>query len=212
MSSLVEFVQRLYQEGEVVLKAQPQLDARQRAEAVPVLESIFADYRLAVAGPLIEFDAMTAVAASELLWQACWFLVSRQEPVAELNRCLSMARRPTTPAQHLSGDLLFRYLPQVHRRSRARAADDELAELLTVLLREWPLSGVLADIAEAPLTPLDFGGHPGLLLLYAERLAQKERPAWIAAGSVFEYISLVFHEYGKPTSALLQHQEAEPGV
>ena len=74
---------------------------------------------------------------------------------------------------------------------------DKLTALLEEVLRRWPLSGVLADIDEAPLTPLTFGGHPGLLMLYAERLAQHEKPAWIPSGAAMEYVELVYADLGK---------------
>jgi hypothetical protein len=86
---------------------------------------------------------------------------------------------------------------------RALAPDDPLAGLLANLLRQWPLSGVLSDVSEAPLTLPEFGGHPGLLLLYAERLARSEKPAWMPGGKGREYVELVFHGLGKDRSALL---------
>ena len=84
----------------------------------------------------------------------------------------------TGGSSNLWGGLLFRYLPVVHRRARALAPDDVLTRLLTDLLRQWPLSGVLADVADEPTTPLQLNDHPGLLLLYAERLLHNDRPAW----------------------------------
>ena len=77
---------------------------------------------------------------------------------------------------------------------------------METLLRQWPLTGVLADVAEEPLTPPEFDGHPGLLLLYAERLARHEKPAWVPHGKAFEYVELVFRELGKEQSALLLQQ------
>jgi hypothetical protein len=41
---------------------------------------------------------------------------------------------------------------------------------------------VLARISAEPTTALDFEGHPGLQLLYAERLANHPRPLWIPQG------------------------------
>ena len=89
-----------------------------------------------------------------------------------------MPIEPPTPAHHLSADLTLRYLPQVLNRARGLDPTDPLIGLLEDVLRRWPLSGVLSDVAEAPLGSLEFGGHPGLLLLYAERLAANDRPAW----------------------------------
>jgi hypothetical protein len=72
-----------------------------------------------------------------------------------------------------------------------------LTTRLAHLLREWPLSGVLADLDEGPLTPSEFAGHPGLLLLYAERLAGSENPAWLPDKAARAYVELVWQELGK---------------
>ena len=56
---------------------------------------------------------------------------------------------------------------------------------------------------DGPLAPPDLGGHPGLMLLYAERLARNEKPAWFPAGKPFEYVEWVFHGLGKGLSARL---------
>jgi hypothetical protein len=78
-----------------------------------------------------------------------------------------------------------------------------LASYLADLLRTWPLSGVLSDLPEGPEDVGDLGGHPGLWMLYAERLAIDERPAWMVRGPAREYVELVFHELGKGSSPLL---------
>jgi hypothetical protein len=203
MSTLVEFVRELLDEAQVILDTLPDVSADGRAEAAALLEEAFAHYRLEIAGPQVAFDAPAAVAAAELVWQACWFLVSHREPEAELEKRLVMPGPPSTPAQHLSADLMLRYLPQIHRRARGLAPDDKLPQILAVILRQWPLTGILSEVAEAPLSAPDFGGHPGLMLLYAERLAEKEKPAWMPSGQAQEYVELVFQELGKGQSALL---------
>lgn len=197
MTSLTEFLRRLFADGGVILRARPRLEPGERRAVLRLLRRAYADYRLDIAGPAVDFDAETALAAAVLLSQACWFLVSRTEPAEELERCLVLPGPPASPAQHLSADLTLRYLPRVHGRARALAPDDRLAVLLATVLRQWPLSGVLARVEDAPLTPPEFGGHPGLLLLYAERLARIEKPAWVPRGRALEYVELVFAELGK---------------
>jgi MoxR-vWA-beta-propeller ternary system domain bpX4 len=98
-----------------------------------------------------------------------------------------------TASQHLSADLLLRYLPQILRRARGLDPVDPLADIVAETLRRWPLSGVLSDVEERPVGSLDFEGHPGLMLLYAERLAANDRPGWRPPESsrVFEYYELV---------------------
>ena len=181
------FLQRLFEHGSVSLRDKPAVTPEERNEAAALLARTFALVRLDVAGPLIEFDAPLALAAAELVQHACWFLVSHLEPDAEVELHLRLPHPPRSASEHLSVDLTFRYLPQVYRRSRGIAPDDILTQRLAHLLREWPLSGVLADLEDAPATDLDFARHDGLRLLYAERLVRHEKPEWIPVGRTREW-------------------------
>ena len=50
--------------------------------------------------------------------------------------------------------------------------------------------------------PPDFDGHAGLQLLYAERLARREKPGWFPTGAGIEAVELVWHDLGRDTSVL----------
>jgi hypothetical protein len=57
---------------------------------------------------------------------------------------------------------------------------------------------VLADLEGAPTTAPEFG-HPGLQLLYAERLATTRRAGWVpTAGVGREWVERVFALRGVP--------------
>jgi hypothetical protein len=197
MACLAEFLDRLLTHGTAVLRARPDLQPRDRREAAARLEAAHADVRLDVAGPPVPFDGPAALAAAELVWRACWFLLQRGEQEQEAGMFLQVPRAPRTAAEHLSADLTLRFLPQIHRRARSINADDVLTQRLTEALRQAPLSGVLADLEEGPSVPIELDGHPGLHLLYAERLAGKVRPAWVPEqGPARAYVELVFAERG----------------
>ncbi len=197
MASLTTFLRGVFDDGRLLLR-EP-LPAQADPDALAVLAEAHRRHALGVAGPAIAFDGPTALAAGRVLYQAGWYLLSANEPVDAAR--LRMPD-PRTPAQHLAADLLLRYLPAVHRRAQALRPDDELAAALANLLRRWPLSGVLADIDDEPLTPTDFGGHRGLCLLYAERLARHEKGAWFPTGEAIEAVELVWHDLGRDTSVL----------
>ncbi len=131
-----------------------------------------------MAGPRIAFDAEIAGAAAEFLRQAGWALVNRDDRMSDLVKRLKMPRSPLTPSHHLSADLTLRHVPQVLRRARGLDPSDPLVSLLASALRDWPLSGVLSDVEEGPRVALNFDGHRGLMLLYAERLVGNDRPGW----------------------------------
>src|SRR5882724_6466626 len=137
---LSEFLESLFDDGAIVFREAPTSIDKESAERV--LARAFADYRLEVAGPMIEFDLPTARAAAEFVRWACWFLVHRDSSAEEVAARLKLPPAPTTAGQHLSVDLTFRHLPQLHRRARAMSPDDVLTKTLADALRAWPLSGV----------------------------------------------------------------------
>lgn len=202
MSALSPFLDRLFTTGEARLSGRPEPDDRRDVEEV--LHRAFAECRLDVAGPLIEFDPDAGFAAALFTARACWFTVSREEPPEQVMKLLSAITDPKTPAAHLSIDLTLRYAVTIYRRVRAQNAEDVLAIRLADTFRRCPLTGVLSDAAEGPTGDLVFGGHAGLELLYAERLAANDRPAWLPAeGRLRERVELVFQQLGKamPASA-----------
>ena len=193
MNDLADFLADLFREGRITFRRPPQPSASASPEVTGLLERAYEAYRLDIAGTVIALDAGIACAAAEVVRQASWALVSHHDRVEDLQRRLRMPRSPATATDHLSADLLLRYLPQVHHRARVLDPSDSLVGLLERVLRQWPLSGVLAGLDEGPTSPLDFGGHEGLMLLYAERLAARE-PAtslWRPEGRPLEYVELV---------------------
>jgi hypothetical protein len=197
MSPRAHFFQELLRVGSAVLRDAPTPALGRDADLAKILRSAYADYCLDIAGPPLAFEEPTALAAAGVVEQACWALVSQALPVHELEQRLQMPAPPQTAAQHLSGDLLLRYLPQIHGRARARDETDPLVHIVEKILRQWPLSGVLAHVEDGPEIALDFGGHAGLMLLYAERLARHEKPAWFPGGEAAAYVELVWSQLGK---------------
>lgn len=213
MDALEGFLSPLLEGGRIVFRHRPvpATAPTTATGAIGLLERAYRGYRLDIAGGPIAFDPGLARAAAELVRQASWALVCHHDRVQDLERCLSMPHAPATASHHLSADLLLRYLPQVHRRARALDPSDALVALLGRVLRQWPLSGVLADLEEGPTSPLDFGGHEGLMLLYAERLASREMPAWRPAGRALDYVELVSGEPGRAANGRRQGQAWSEG-
>src|SRR5262245_34508425 len=123
---LTEFLESLFDDGDIVFREAPPPPSWDTVDRV--LARAFADYWLEIAGPLIDFDVPTARAAAEFMRWACWFLVHRDSPAAELSARLKLPPAPMTPSQHLSADLTFRHLPQLHRRASALSPDDVLTK------------------------------------------------------------------------------------
>jgi hypothetical protein len=193
----VEFLVRLLEQGSVALAARPVLTDADRPAATSALSAAYRNHALDVAGSPIPFDQAAALAAAEFVGKACWFLVSRDEQPDDVGNSLVLASPADSAAAHLSADVTLRFVPAIHRRARALAPDDILTDAMAKVLRQWPLSGSLSDVPEGPLTPPAFAGHAGLLLLYAERLATRPKPAWVSEGAVWPYIELAFAERGQ---------------
>ncbi|QJW98879.1 hypothetical protein [Frigoriglobus tundricola] len=204
MHSFPEWLERLLSTGESVQDGPPSLVLSERRSVEGRLRAAFDQHALDVAGPPIAFDPDAALRAAEVLARACWLLVSGDEGTRPA-LALDPAR---APGANLSADVTLRFLPVVHRRARARGPDGTLVIALDRILRAWPLSGVLADLDGEPVTAPDFG-HPGLQLLYAERLAATGRAGWVpATGPVREWVERVFAERGVPVPVPLPQEDA----
>lgn len=198
MASFLETLEGLFKEGKAVLRGRPDVEAERQA-VQRFLAAAYEDHSLDIAGPPIAFDAEAALAAAQQLALACWFFIHRGDPPEEIEKCLLPLSPPVSAAQHLSPDLVLRFAVQLHRRAKNLDPADILTKRLEHLLRCHPLSGVLADIDEGPLTPVSLGDHDGLQMLYAERLAENMRPAWVPQGPALAYVEIVFAERGLRT-------------
>jgi hypothetical protein len=195
MPTLVKFLERLLHEGRAVFRQPPTPSEESGADALHLLNQAFHDYMLEIAGPASPFEGRTALDAAECVRQACWFLVNRDEPAEEIAKRVIMPGRPKTAAAHFSADLTLRYAPFLYQRAKALSPDDSLPSRLADILRHWPLSGVLASLAKGPAEPVNLDDHPGLMTLYAERLARHEKPAWMPIGKAAEYVEVVYHHW-----------------
>ena len=153
MTSFHEFLNQLLNEGRVVFRSTKAPHDRPRPQDIALLEKAYLAHRLSVAGPDIPFDPAVAFSAAELIRQASWALVNHDDRISHLKKCLTMPIEPVTPAHHLSADLTLRYLPQIFNRARVLDPCDPFIDLLTELLRRWPLSGVLSDVAAGAAEP-----------------------------------------------------------
>lgn len=202
------FIQSLLWEGRLLVEPAPFWEPN--AAAVTLLEEAFAERALDLAGPPLEIALDVMVAAVKVVYRFGWYALHANVVLPEDDQSLKMPLVPQTPSQHFSADVVLRFLAALHARVKKQAPQDGLGKQLQTVLRDWPLSGVLADIVEPPAIPVDFGGHPGLCYLYAERLAQKERPGWLPSGSTLEYVELVWDALGKDVSQLGLSVRAEP--
>jgi hypothetical protein len=208
MTPFRDWLSRLLHEGESIQETPPRLSPSEEAGVIADLRAAFDRHALDVAGPRLVFDEPAAFGAARVVAEACWILVATDgtERVA-----LKVGAEPGSPAAHLSADVTLRFLPAVYRRTRARFSEGPLIAELDRVLREWPLSGVLADLDGSPTTLPEFGGHPGLQLLFAERLVRFNRPRWLPAnGPAREWAERVYQERNKPMPAPLPASEEEP--
>lgn len=208
MPQFTDWLSQLLEQGVSAQTDPPTLPAHERPAVGNVLNQAFDLNALDVAGPPIPFDRDAAINAAEVFAWSCWYLVSGEFFIANLR----MRANLNTPAHHLSVDVAFRFLPSLLHRAKARDRDGELVRELDRLARAWPLSGVLVDLGSQPQSPLDFGGHSGLQMLYAERLIETGQPGWIPTGeSARDWVEHIFRERGKPLPATIAKEHDDDG-
>lgn len=190
MDPIDAFARRLFFRGRVRFDSRPVLERDPQHSRLLALKRFYRIAQRDIAGKPIPFDMFAAAEALKVFKWACWGLVNRDERPDELLENLTTSLEPKSPPEHFSADLFFRYLPQICARARKINPADVLVEASERTLRRFPLSGVLAGLAEGPTTSLEFGGHPGLMMLYAERFVQHSRPAWRPSGQTLEFVEL----------------------
>jgi len=200
MAAFTQWLTGVLTEGHSTQTAAPRLTAAERPAVEPLLRDAFGTLQREVAGPPIPFDLGLALRGAELLAEVCWHLTALPPesplPPADLGE-------PRTATDHLTGDLVLRFLVSVRRRASLRGPTDPLAAWCEKILRAWPLSGVSMNCRARPTTPLTFDAHPGLRMLYAERLAAHPEPAWVPPpGPLIEYVERAFAEAGRVIPAL----------
>ena len=200
MAAFAQWLTGVLGEGHSTLTEAPTLTAAERPAVEAMVRDAYATLQREVAGPPIPLDLGLALRWVELLAEACWHLSALPPesplPSADLGD-------PATAGDHLTGDLLLRYLVSVRKRASLRGPADPLAEWCGGILRAWPLSGVSMGCRAGPTTALTFDAHPGLWMLYAERLAAHPKPAWVPPpGPLTEYVERAFAEVGRVIPAL----------
>lgn len=194
MAAFTDWLAGVLGEGHSTQTVAPALGAADQPAVEAILRNAYESLRREVAGPPIAYDAALALRCARLLAVACWHL-SALTPDSPLPESLSV---PATAGDHLTGDLLLRFLVSVRKRASLRGPADPLGEWCEGILRAWPLSGVSMGCRDGPTTPLAFDAHPGLLTLYAERLAAHPEPAWVPPpGLLTEYVERAFAEAGR---------------
>ena len=196
MGSLDRFLAGLLDEGRAVLRDPPEISLTHadRDEATPRLAAAYATHALDVAGPPIPFRPEVAAEVAHWFQWVCWFVVDHNAPAEMTATALTLRLRPVSASDHLSADLILRFVPPLRRRLAARADGDVLPGLIEGVVRSWPLSYALLNRDGPPPDPGALGDHPGLWLLCAERLQQSARPGLaLPTGPVADRVGWVEH-------------------
>lgn len=107
---------------------------------------------------------------AELFYRACQLAVCRDLGAENIAAALApRCPQPLSPAVHYSVDLVWQFLPDLHRLTRQAAPNDPLVGEILRLAGEWPLSSVgIADVQ--PRSIAELIAHRGLLTLYVDRI------------------------------------------
>jgi hypothetical protein len=191
------FLELLFLEGRICFDAPPHAVDKLTPPVQRTLQNAFDRDLLSLAGPTLPLNASLALTAANLVQQAAWLLVNRTEASEQAAKRLPHVPTATSASDLASVDLLLRYIPHLYQRAVALSAEDVLTIHIKTTMLAWPLSGVLAELPEHPTGALNFFGHRGLQLRYAERLALRPRAGWRPADPAsLDAVSLVFEQQG----------------
>lgn len=168
------FLEDLLWEGRVRVGKPREPGAQDMQRAEGVLVQFESHYRRDLPGEPPPLDVAAAKWAGLRLWHACQLIAFRDLGTETF---ASLLENPLDPpngpseavSQQYSVDLVFRFLPDVHRQARSAAQQDPLVEHLDRWAQQWPLSSVglpsLAPDVEALIVT-----HTCLRRLYVDRI------------------------------------------
>jgi hypothetical protein len=200
MKALADWFDRIFEDGVCDLSEPLEDPARDRSILLARLRRRHEQFLLDLAGPPVPFVESTAWDAMMCLVAAAEHLRDADSPQPIPTISWNTPRNTQRPdaATLLSVDLTLQFVPVLWKRLRHRNLESPCVAMLESVLRQWPLSGILADLDGTPSVPLDFDQHSGIEMLYAERLAQYPRPGWVPpSGRSRECVELLFARLGR---------------
>ncbi len=183
--TLSQFLERLFEEGRVVVSATEPVQADELRTAETTLSALEAVYRLDLPGEAPPLAPVAARWAAVSLFHACQFVAYRNTGEETIAAALGhsagfqpletdTSKMPVPPAAeaaslHYSVDLTFRFLPDLLRLARSDAEHDPLLGYIRQWANAWPLSSVgIPDATPGSIEPIVH--HPCLLNMYCDRI------------------------------------------
>jgi hypothetical protein len=162
--------------------------------------------------PPLRIDA--AQWALMLFHQACQCAIYRDLGAAEIDAALALPcpaeatlGQAGAAAQHYSVDLVFRFLPDLFRLTKAASEGDPLCNHLRRWAVEWPLSSV----GMAGVNPVDVSAvseHAGLLQVYVDRIIARRDTSRLTDARVRAAVRAAlghFDDLSSPLAAALKN-------
>lgn len=169
--SISFFLAGLFENGRVKV-AETEAVSRQEFSAIDrQLHDEEARWRLDLPGSPPAFAMPAGRWAATRLYRACQFMIFRDWPQEKMADAFAepCPANSADPATHYSVDVVFRFLPDLHRFARTAAENDPLVATLAEWGRDWPLSSV-GMTGVVPGSIDGFIGDRSLRQLYADRI------------------------------------------
>ena len=200
---LPEFLQALFEHGRVrVGSPDDAISTIDGENAAAILAERHAAERAEYPGEIPPLDRAASRWAAEQFYRACQFAVYRDAGADRIAALLSPPC-PKAPAasRHVSVDLTFCFLPDLHRLASAASKDDPLCERLRGWAAEWPLSSV----GMPNVNPADVGDvlqHAGLRRRYLDRIIARRDRSRLNEPRVREAVRAALGAYGELAAEL----------
>jgi hypothetical protein len=170
---LTSFLQDLLATGSITLSGQPAFEAADLAAAEKLLREYHAEDSLDLPHTAPAFEAAAALWAAQYLYHTGVLAVVRELDEAAIATHLPDFGGEATPAASYSADLSLRYLPDLLQLAKGLAPADALVARLRDTARQWPLSFVGHEPADAGAEAILLA-HPALRGAYLDRIIRAQ--------------------------------------
>jgi hypothetical protein len=147
--------------------------------------------------------------ALEQFYRACQFAVYREAGAADIAALAIPCPSAPAAARHYSVDLVFRFLPDLFRLTKAAAEGDPLCDHVRRWAAEWPLSSVgIAGVNPIDVSPVC--EDRGLLQQYVDRVIARRDVSRLADARVRAAVRAAlghFDDLAPPLAAALKNYD-----
>lgn len=173
------------------------ISASDEREAISFLEEEYNNESLHYPYNAPAFHKTAALWSAKLLYNVAFFFLCRNDNTSKLISVLKPYQTLPNPSEHLSADLLMRFIPDIYSQLKSIDAQDTILPVLESHMQMFHYSSVGTDILVDEVDVTELFTDPCFRQLYVDRVTHKKVQKLIAIQQIKGVIKENLGDYTK---------------